>query len=77
MEERARGSGSIAVLEDADAIRVTDGGEAMRNEDGGAKARGGEEAIENFGFAADVELRGGLVEENNSGAEFYGGEGAS
>src|SRR5436309_11287934 len=50
------------VLEDADAIRVAHGRKAMRDEDGRAVSRLGEQTIEDLGFAADVELRGRLVE---------------
>src|SRR5690349_9899912 len=58
-----------AVLEHADAIGVANGGEAVRDKDGGAVAGGGEEAVEDFGFAAHVELGGGLIEQHDSRAE--------
>src|SRR5437660_636773 len=65
-----------AVLEDADAIGMADGGEAMRDEDGGAMAGGGEEAVEDLGFAAHVELGGGLIEQHDARSELNGGQGA-
>ena len=63
-----------AVLDHADAIGMAHGRKAVRNENRGATAGGGEHAIEDFGFAADVKLRGGFVEQDDSGTEFYGGE---
>ena len=58
-----------AVLEHADAIGVADGREAVRDQDRGAVPRRGEQAIEDLGFAAHVELRGRLVEQHDAGAE--------
>src|SRR5205085_7847160 len=51
-----------AMFQNTDAVRMTHRRESMRNEYGGAPARGGQDAIEDLGFAAHVELRGGLVE---------------
>src|SRR5882724_6051391 len=65
-----------AVLEDADAIGMADGREAMGDKDGGAVAGGGEEAVEDLGFAAHVELGGGLIEQHDAGSELNGGQGA-
>ena len=61
-----------AVLEHADAIGMADGGEAMRDQNGRAMPRRGEQAIEDFRFAAHVELRGRLVEQHDAGAELDG-----
>src|SRR3954469_3940125 len=58
-----------ALLENANAIGVTDGREAMRDQDGGAAASRRQQTIEDLRFAADVELRGGLVEQHEAGAE--------
>src|SRR6266436_4969936 len=57
-----------AMLEHADAISMAHGREAMRNQDGRAMPRCGEQAIEDLGFPANVELRGGLIEQHDSGA---------
>jgi hypothetical protein len=67
---------NAALLKDTDTVGVTDGGEAVGNQDGGAVPGGSEKALEYFGFAAHVKLSGGLVEENDTGTEFYRGEGA-
>src|SRR5208282_3850111 len=47
-----------ATLEHADAISVAHGREAVRDEDRRGVARRGEDAVENLGLAAHVELRG-------------------
>src|SRR5580704_11846469 len=52
-----------AVLEHADSIREADGGEAVRDENGRALPRGGEDAAEDLGLAAHIELRGRLIEQ--------------
>src|SRR4051794_25325376 len=48
----------------------------MRDDDGGLAAGGVEEAAEDLGFAADVELGGGFVEDDDAGAGVHGGHGA-
>src|SRR5947208_496295 len=53
-----------AVLEHADAVGMAHGGKAMRDQNGGALARGGEQAVEDFGLAAHIELGGGLIEQH-------------
>ena len=58
-----------SLLEDTDAIGVADRGETVRDQDGGDLTRGGEDAIEDFCFPADVELRRRLVKEHEAGAE--------
>ena len=40
----------------------------MRDQDGGAVPGGGQQAIENLGFPAHIELRGGLIEQHDAGA---------
>ena len=58
----------LAVLEHADAIGEAHGGEAVRDEDRRAMPRRGENALEDLGFAAHVELRGRLVEQHDARA---------
>ena len=62
------------MLEDADAVGLTHGGEAVRDEDRRAVTRGGEEPVEDLGFAPDVELRGRLVEQHDARAELHGAQ---
>src|ERR1700722_9142057 len=47
-----------AMLEHTNAIGMTDGREAMRDEDSRAVPGSRQQAIEDFRFSADVELRG-------------------
>ena len=56
------------VLEHADAVGVADGREAVRDQDRGAVAGGGQDALEDLGLAAHVELGGRLVEQHDAGA---------
>src|ERR1051326_4569527 len=63
--------GDGAVFENADAIRVTNGGETMRYENRRAVTRRCKNAIENFRFTANVQLRGRLVEQHNSRAHTH------
>src|ERR1700684_4108987 len=65
-----------AVLQHADAVSMADGGEAMRDQDGGRLPGGGQRAIEDLRFPADVELRGRFVEQHHTGAEADGGKGS-
>src|SRR5215470_11600266 len=58
-----------AVLQDADAIRVAHRGETMRDQNGGGLPRGLENPIEDLCLPAYVELRGGLVEQHQTGTE--------
>src|SRR3989441_13079484 len=51
-----------AVLQHADAVGVAHRREAVRDQDRGSVPRGGEDAVEDLGLAADVELGGRLVE---------------
>src|SRR4029453_1993322 len=60
-----------ALLEHTNAIRVSHGRETVRDEDRGALPGGFEKAIEDFGFSADVELRGGLVQQHDSRTELH------
>src|SRR5437867_25830 len=65
-------SGSAAALEDADAVGVADCGKAVRDQNRGAVPCGGKQAIEDLGFAANIELRGGLIEQHDTSAELDG-----
>src|SRR5204862_4809823 len=65
------------MLEHADAVGVTDRRKAMRDQDCRALAGCRQDAVEDLGFAAHVELSGRLVEEHESGAEPYRAQGAS
>src|ERR1043165_6871971 len=58
----------LSVLENADADREADGREAVRYENRRTMPRGGQNALEDLGFAAYIELRGGLVEQDEAGA---------
>src|SRR5262249_6155105 len=60
-----------AVFEDADPVRVAHRREAMRDQDRGPLARFFEDAIEDLGLAADVELRGRFVEEHDARAQLH------
>src|SRR5262245_8315317 len=64
-----------AALEDADAIGMANRGEAMRDQDRRARPRGGKQSIVDLRLAADIELRGRLVEQDDPCTERYGGEG--
>src|SRR5262249_58559043 len=50
------------MLEDADAVRMAHGREAVRDENGGGVAGGIQDAVEDLGLAAHIELRRGLIE---------------
>src|SRR5438132_7623824 len=52
----------VAVLENRDPIGVANRREAMRDQDRGGVPRGREDAVEDLGFAANVELRRRLGE---------------
>src|SRR5215210_7017824 len=58
-----------AVLQHTDAVGMAHRREAVRDEDGRAVPGGGEDAFEDLGLAAHVELRGGLVEQHDPGAQ--------
>ena len=58
-----------ALLEHADAVGVPHRREAVRDENGCAVTRRGKQPVEDLGFAAHVELRGGFVEQHDAGAE--------
>ena len=58
-----------AVFQDADAVGMAHGREAVRNQDGGGVARGGQNALEDFRFAAHVELGGGFIQQHHSRAQ--------
>ena len=62
----------LAVLEHADAIGEPDRREAVRDQDRRPPAGGGEQPLEDLHLAANVELRGGLVEQHQPGAELDG-----
>src|SRR3954451_24073698 len=59
-----------AVLEDDDAVGATDGREAMRDEDRRQSARQLEEAVEERGLRAYVEVRRRLGENENARSAF-------
>src|SRR2546426_9672267 len=58
-----------AMLKHTDAVGVSDGGKAVRNEDGRAMAGGGKDAIEDFRFAAHIDLCGRLVQHPPNGPQ--------
>src|SRR5437899_2740381 len=60
-----------AVLEHADAVGMAHRREAVRDQNRGGVTRGGEDTIENFGFTANVELGGRLIQQHQPGAEAY------
>ena len=61
-------------LQDADAVGVADGREAVRDEDRRRLPGRGQDALEDLGLAAHVELRGRLVEQHNGRTLPNGGE---
>src|SRR5206468_1488947 len=65
-----------AVFEHADAVGVADRRKAMRDEDGGAVTTGSQDAVEDLGLAADVELGRWFIEQHDAGAELYGTQGS-
>ncbi len=56
------------VLEYANAIGMADCREAVRDQNRSGVSRGGEDAVEDLGLAAHVELGGGLIEQYQAGA---------
>src|SRR5438128_96331 len=62
----------LAVLEHTDAIRVAHRREAVRDQNRNGMTRGGQDAIEDLGLGAYVELSGRLIEEHQAGAETHG-----
>src|SRR5215471_19522703 len=66
--------GDAAVFEHADAVGVAHGRETVRDQDGGVVPGRGEQAVEDFSLAADVELGGWLIEEHYARANPYGGQ---
>src|SRR5437867_798423 len=64
----------LAVLQHADPIGVADGREAVRDQDRRGAPSGGEDAVEDLGLAADVELSRRLVEQHQPGAETHGAQ---
>src|SRR6266545_1340884 len=59
----------LAVLDHTDPVGVPDGRETVRDKDCGAVAGGVEDAVEDLGFAAHVELGGRFVEQNEAGTQ--------
>src|SRR3954469_21875796 len=60
-----------AAFEDADTIGVPHRREPMRDKDRRALARRSEQAIEDLGLAAHIELRGRVVEQHDARAEVH------
>src|SRR5579872_167579 len=56
-------------FEDTDAVGMPHGGEAMGDQDRGGVPCRREDAVEDLSFSLDIELSGGLVEENQARAE--------
>src|SRR5690349_1890152 len=54
----------FAVFENANAVGMANRGETMRDQNGGRVPRGGKDSFEDLGLAADVKLRGRLVEQH-------------
>src|SRR5262245_6398269 len=53
---------------------MTNGRKTMRDENRCALTRSGENAVEDFGFASNIELSRRLIEQNDAGAELYSAE---
>src|SRR5215831_2920281 len=66
-----------APFEYADPIGMADRRKAVRNEDRGCMSCRSENAVEDLGFAADVELRRGFVQKHHTSAEPHGTQCAS
>src|SRR5690606_3288644 len=64
----------VPVVDHADPVGAPDRGEAVRDQDGGARAGGVEDAAEDLGLAAHVELGGGLVEQHDARPHPHGAE---
>ncbi len=62
-----------AVLDHGDPVGLPDGGEPVRDEDRGAGPGRGEHPLEDLRLAADIELGGRLVEQDQAGACRHGG----
>ena len=62
------------MLKHANSIGVTNCGKAMRNEDGRAVASRGKQPIEDFRFAAHIELGSRFIEQHHTRTETYGCE---
>src|SRR4029453_11678918 len=57
------------VFEDTNAIGVSNGRKAVRDQNSGAMPRCFEETIEDFGFTANIELRGLLFQNHDAGTQ--------
>src|SRR5262249_46367844 len=62
----------VAALEHTDPIGMANRRKAMRNENGGRVSCRSENAVEDFSFAADIELSRWFVQQHHSGAEPHG-----
>ena len=62
-------SSTTPLLQHADAVRLPHRGEAVGHQDRGDAAGGGQDALEDLGLPAHVELGGWLVEQHQSGSE--------
>src|SRR5438105_8374585 len=66
-----------AVFQYADAVRVTHRRKTVRNQDRGAMTRCRQESIKDLGLAANIKLRGRLVEQNDTRTQMDGSQRAS
>ena len=68
--------GDGSAVEHRDPVGPADGGEAVRDDDAGGAPGDLEEAVVEGRFGPDVQLCGGLVENQDAGAAFDGVQGA-
>lgn len=60
----------MPLLKNTDAIRLAHGREPVRDQDRGAVACGRQQPLEDLRFASNIELRGGFIEQHDTGARW-------